>query len=107
MPTYAIVNPEAASGKSTTAVALAAHFGRFGADALVIDLDSNADATAALSRGRSGQLDQVLRGALPVAAALAAAGYPQVDLLAASPRLAQTAEALQESRPAGLEAALR
>ncbi|MGH2448568.1 MAG: ParA family protein [Chloroflexota bacterium] len=81
MPIIAIANPTPGSGKTTTAVALAAFWGAFGARTLVTDLSPNADATTALRNAITINLGQVLSQNMPAERAVARSRIQRVDIM--------------------------
>jgi chromosome partitioning protein len=88
MSIYAIANPTAAAGKTTTAIGLASYLGSFGARTLLIDCDPQGDATAAVVRVHTTTLDHVLSRRASLAASAAPSALPVVDLVASAPGLA-------------------
>lgn len=87
MPTFAIANPEPASGKTTTAAALAAYLGVYGARVLLVDGDPAADLTAAVARARTVELQDALRHGHPISHCIAPSQERNVDLMMATDEL--------------------
>lgn len=85
MRTVAITNQKGGSGKTTTAVNLAAALGELGASVLVIDLDPQASASSWLGvvDGSRGLLD-VLSGEASLASLVRDTGVPGVALVPSS-----------------------
>lgn len=91
MATIAVFNLEPATGKTTTAIALAEALGQFGARVLLVDLTPDGDTTYAVERVRSMALADVLERGLPLQTCIGGSALAGVDLL---------------SVPSGLPAAL-
>ncbi len=95
MRTIAVTNQKGGSGKTTTAVNLAAALGEQGSRVLVIDLDPQASATMWLGvkDGGQGLLDFFVEGA-PFVDLIQATEVPGVDLVASSAWLRRAERAL-------------
>ena len=109
VPTLAVVNHKGGTGKTTTAVSLAAALGELGYRVLMVDLDPQASATRWLGPdGGGGDFGdrpyRVLEGTLPAAEAVVATRHG-VGLLPANATLRQ-AERVLAGEP-GSDAALR
>jgi chromosome partitioning protein len=91
------LNEKGGSGKSTSALNLAANLAsRFKRRVLILDLDHQANTTAVLTRGRpaAASLAEVLTGDVAARDALVPTRYPKLDLLPASAGLADVNIAL-------------
>ena len=97
MSIYAIANPTAAAGKTTTAVGLASYLGSFGAKTLLVDCDPQGDATAAVVRVRTTSLEHVLNRRASLASSAAPSILPVVDLVASARGLAGAETRFQPS----------
>jgi chromosome partitioning protein len=89
----AVVNQKGGVGKTTTAVNLASALAIADQSTLLIDLDPQANTTAALSaevRTRDGTIYEVMAETRPVAEALCPTGIPCLTLLPGSPDLVGT-----------------
>lgn len=83
MPILAVVNQSTATGKTTTAIEIAAHLAAFGAETLLVDADPNGDATAAIGRILTQNLGHVLGGELRLDQCVAPSAVRQLDLVRA------------------------
>jgi len=88
MRTIAVTNQKGGSGKTTTAVNLAAALGEMGKRILVVDLDPQASATSWLGTTPDGRgLYDVIADRKPLERLVVAATAPGVDLVPSSPWL--------------------
>lgn len=95
MRTVAVSNQKGGSGKTTTAVNLAAALAETGARVLVLDLDAQASASAWLDKPDDGPgLLDVLTGNTSLAGMVRQTAVPGVSLIPASPWLIQADQAL-------------
>ena len=113
VPTFAVVNHKGGTGKTTTAVSLAAALAELGHRVLLVDLDPQASATRWLGpAGGDGDFGErpyrVLEGTLPAGEAVVATRHG-VDLLPANATLRQAERALagEPASDAALRTALR
>ncbi len=81
MATIAVFNLEPVTGKTTTAISLAAALGHFGARVLLVDLTPDRDATFAIERVRGLDLAEVLERDLPLETSIGGSSLTNVDLL--------------------------
>jgi len=104
---YAIANQKGGVGKTTTAVNVAACIAEAGYPTLLVDVDSQANATVGLGRSKNLEpnLYDVLRGEAPVGDAIIATDVDGLMLLPASPDLA--AANVELPREVGSETRLR
>lgn len=88
MPVYAVANPAPASGKTTTAIALATYLGVFGARVLLVDCDPHGDLTHAVGGRIDTDLDLAFQREVPLTSAVTSSWLAGVDVLTAGPTLA-------------------
>lgn len=94
------LNEKGGSGKSTSALNLSANLAsQFQKRVLLIDVDHQANITAALTRGVPPQntLTQVLMGEIPVNKAILSTHYASLDLLPADASLSEVNVAMADS----------
>ncbi len=88
---YTIVNQKGGVGKTTSAISIGAYLGKFGQRVLIVDLDSQANATSSLGvdkrKVESGTYE-VLIGKLPAAPQILTNHRFKISLLPSSPALA-------------------
>jgi len=99
MKTIAVASMKGGSGKSTTALHLAAGLARAGRRALLIDLDPQANLTTWTQTPDPGQAPlEMLAGARPLAALVTATATPGLDFCPASDALIFAPEELARTR---------
>jgi chromosome partitioning protein len=81
---YAVANQKGGVGKSTTAINVSAYLAEFGHRTLLVDMDSQCNATSGLGFSRAPDrpsVYNVLVDGVPTRQAIAATGVPGLDLL--------------------------